>query len=180
LRHGDTTPLDDAGRQAFLARATQLSRRGLRVLLVAEGTADTDIEQPEDLTALGCIGLSDPLRPSARQAVQICHQAGIRVVMLTGDHPATARAIAQEAGLLRPGDEVLTGSELAELHNGELDARLEHAAVIARATPVDKLRIIESMQRRQHVVAMTGDGVNDAPALRLADVGVAMGQGGTT
>jgi cation-transporting ATPase I len=151
----------------------------VRVLLVAEGTAATDIAHPTDLTALGFIGLSDPLRPSARQAVRICHDAGIRVIMLTGDHPATARAIATEAGLLRPGDEVLTGSELAELQNGELSERLERTAVIARATPVDKLRIIETLQRSQHVVAMTGDGVNDAPALRLADVGVAMGLGGT-
>ncbi len=177
--NGTSEALDDARRRDLLDHATRLSQRGLRVLLVAEGAADGTVEQPHDLTALGYIGLSDPLRPSARRAVEICHQAGIRVVMLTGDHPATARAIASQAGLLQADDEVITGAELAELHNGELDARLAHVTVIARATPVDKLRIIESMQRRQHVVAMTGDGVNDAPALRLADVGVAMGLGGT-
>ncbi|MBV9455663.1 MAG: cation-transporting P-type ATPase, partial [Rubrobacter sp.] len=104
---------------------------------------------------------------------------GVRVIMLTGDHPDTARAIADEAGLLGNGHEVLVGDEIAELENGELDRRLEGAAVIARITPLDKLRIVESLQRRGHTVAMTGDGVNDAPALRLADVGVAMGHGGT-
>jgi magnesium-transporting ATPase (P-type) len=99
--------------------------------------------------------------------------------MLTGDHPATARAIARQAGLLHRDDAVLTGTELADLHNGDLDSRLEGVSVIARVTPLDKLRIVESLQRSGHVVAMTGDGVNDAPALRLADVGVAMGRGGT-
>src|SRR5437588_8773727 len=99
--------------------------------------------------------------------------------MITGDHPATARAIGVGAGLLDGSGEVLTGAELAELQNGELDTRLEHAMVIARATPLDKLRIIESLQRHGHIIAMTGDGVNDAPALRLADIGVAMGRGGT-
>ena len=100
-------------------------------------------------------------------------------MMITGDHPATARTIGMEAGLLDGQGTVLTGTELAELHNGELDQRLEHATVIARATPLDKLRIVESLQRRGHTVAMTGDGVNDAPALRLANIGVAMGHGGT-
>jgi cation-transporting P-type ATPase I len=99
--------------------------------------------------------------------------------MITGDHPATARAIARDAGLLDTKGEVLTGPEILELSNGELDSRLEQATVIARATPLDKLRIIESLQRNGHVIAMTGDGVNDAPALGLADVGVAMGHAGT-
>ncbi len=101
------------------------------------------------------------------------------MIMITGDHPATARAIARAAGLLNNGGEVITATEIPELQNGELDAPLEHAVVIERATPLDKLRIIESLQRRGHTVAMTGDGVNDAPSLRLADVGVAMGRSGT-
>ncbi len=149
------------------------------MLVVAEGSSGIPVEDPHGLVALGFLGISDPLRPGVPAAVRRCHDAGVRVVMLTGDHPATARTIANEAGL--PVDEhgILTGSDIAELDNGELDRRLEHAAVIARVTPLDKLRIVESLQRQGHIVAMTGDGVNDAPALRLADVGVAMGRGGT-
>src|SRR5579871_5044477 len=178
LRSREKQPLDGAERQALLATARRLAGRGLRVLMVAEGPSDGSIDHPQNLVALGFIGISDPLRPSVRMAVRRCHAAGIRVVMITGDHPATARAIAQEAGLLDT-DGIITAPELAELHNGELDQRLANATVIARATPLDKLRIVESLQRQGHTVAMTGDGVNDAPALRLADVGVAMGHGGT-
>jgi magnesium-transporting ATPase (P-type) len=147
--------------------------------MVAEGSTDTSLDDQQGLTALGFVGISDPLRDTVQAAVRRCHDAGVRVIMITGDHPATARTIAREAGLLNNGGEVLTATEIAELQNGELDQRLEHAVVIARATPLDKLRIIESLQRHGHTVAMTGDGVNDAPALRLADVGVAMGRSGT-
>jgi magnesium-transporting ATPase (P-type) len=180
-RHnGRDDALDEPGREALLARAQELATQGLRVLMVAEGSDDNSIEDPQQLTALGLLGISDPLRPTVREAVQRCHEAGVRVVMITGDHPLTARTIARSAGLLGHEDNgVLTGADLAELQNGELDRRLERATVIARATPLDKVRIIESLQRLGHVVAMTGDGVNDAPALRLADVGVAMGRGGT-
>ena len=176
---GDAHALDEQRRDQLLEQAHALAGRGLRILLTAEGSPESPIDDPRDLTALGFIGISDPLRPTAHAAVRKCREAGIRVIMLTGDHPATARAIAHEAGLLDGGHEVLTGGEIAELHNGELDAWLERAAVIARATPLDKVRIIESLQRHSHTIAMTGDGVNDAPALRLADVGVAMGRGGT-
>lgn len=153
-------------------------RYGLRLLMVAEGASDTPLDDPQGLTALGFVGISDPLRDTVQAAVRRCHEAGVRVIMITGDHPATARTIAREAGLLNNGGDVLTATEIAELHNGELDERLEHAVVISRATPLDKLRIIESLQQHGQTVAMTGDGVNDAPALRLADVGVAMGRGG--
>ena len=180
LRRGDCdSPLDEAGRQALLDRARSLADRGLRVLMVAEGSPDVPLEDPGYLVALGFVSISDPLRPSVPAAVQRCREAGVRLVMITGDHPATARAIAREAGILDEDGEILTGGELAELPEDELDRRLERAPVIARATPLDKLRIIEGLRRRGHVVAMTGDGVNDAPALRLADVGVAMGRGGT-
>jgi cation-transporting ATPase I len=179
LRQGTVQSLDEVTRQRLAHRARELAGRGLRVLMVAEGASGTALENPQELTALGFIGISDPLRPTVHAAVERCRAAGVRVIMITGDHPATARAIAQEAGLLELGGEVITATEIADLQNGELDERLEHAAVIARATPLDKLRIIESLQRHGHTVAMTGDGVNDAPALRLADVGVAMGQGST-
>jgi calcium-translocating P-type ATPase len=171
--------LNDRGRQELMTRARQLAERGLRVLMVAEGPADTPIDNPRELTALGFLGISDPLRPTVPAAVRRCHEAGVRVIMLTGDHPATARAIAREAGLLNGDDGLLTGAEIVTLDNGELDRRLEHTTVVARTTPLDKLRIIESLQRHGSTVAMTGDGVNDAPALRLADVGVAMGRSGT-
>ena len=180
VRHGgDEQPLDEAGRRALLARARGLAERGLRVLLVAEGAATTPVDNPGGLLALGLLGLGDALRPGVPTAVRRCHEAGIRVIMITGDHPATARAIASEAGLPADDRDVLTGAELAALDGDELDRRLARATVIARATPLDKLRIVESLQRRGHTVAMTGDGVNDAPALRLADVGVAMGRSGT-
>ena len=180
VRHGDeAVPLDEAGREALLAQAQELAGRGLRILMVAQGNGDGAVGDPQGLTALGFVGIRDPLRPTVRAAVHRCHEAGIHVLMLTGDHPATARAIAREAGLLDDGREVLTSGDIAHLQNGELHERLDRAAVIARATPLDKLRIIESFQQHGHTVAMTGDGVNDAPALRLADVGVAMGKGGT-
>ncbi|MFN2477475.1 MAG: HAD-IC family P-type ATPase [Chthoniobacterales bacterium] len=178
-RGNDEHPLDEAGREQLQAAATRLAERGLRVLMVAEGAADGSVDDPQGLVALGFLGISDPLRGAVREAVGRCHDAGVRVMILTGDHPATAVAIAVEAGLPAGDGQVLTGADIADLPDDILDQRLEHATVIARATPLDKLRIVESLQRRGHTVAMTGDGVNDAPALRLADVGIAMGRGGT-
>ena len=178
-RAGNNEHLSAGGREALLDTVERLSAEGLRVLMVAEGSDGGSIEDPQELTALGFVGISDPLRPGVRAAVQRCETAGVRVVMLTGDHPATAQAIAREAGLVRNGGELITGDELSDLADEELDQRLEEARVIARISPLDKLRIVEALQRRGHVVAMTGDGVNDAPALRLADVGVAMGKSGT-
>ncbi len=177
--NGARALLKEDERQKWLERANSLAQRGLRVLMVAEGDATVSLEQPQDLTALGFLGISDPLREGVEDAVRRCKEAGVRVIMITGDHPVTARAIGREAGLLDGVGSILTGQELAELHNGELDQRLEDVTVVARATPLDKLRIIESLQRSGHTVAMTGDGVNDAPALRLANVGVAMGKGST-
>jgi magnesium-transporting ATPase (P-type) len=180
-RHdGSDRPLDDAGRRALLERVGQLADRGLRVLLVAEGVAGSDPEDPRDLSALGFVGIGDPLRAGVPAAIRRCRDAGVRVLMITGDHPATARAIARQAGLIEPGDgEMISGDDLADLPDTDLDRRLERASIVVRATPLDKVRIVEGLRRRGHTVAMTGDGVNDAPALRLADVGVAMGRGGT-
>jgi magnesium-transporting ATPase (P-type) len=174
-----TVPLEDQDQARVLGRAQELAARGLRVLLVADGNATTDLEDPRQLRAIGVVGLSDPLRPSVPDAVRRCQEAGIRVVMVTGDHPLTARAIATEAGLLGSDGELMNAAELAELTDADLERRLERVTVIARATPLDKLRIVSGLQRAGHAVAMTGDGINDAPALRLADAGVAMGRGGT-
>jgi len=180
VRHGgENHLLDEAGQQELLAKARHLAESGLRVLMVAEGSSDVPVDDPQNLVALGFLGISDLLRPTVPAAIRRCHDAGVRVIMLTGDHPTTARVIAGEAGLLGSDQNVLTGAEIAGLDDGELAQRLKTVTVIARVTPLDKLRVVESLQRAGHTVAMTGDGVNDAPALRLADVGVAMGRGGT-
>lgn len=179
LHNNERVLLDEETRAHLLARAQQLAGRGLRVLMAAEGPVGTPLQNPRELTALGFVGIHDPLRPTVKGAVERCHEAGVRVIMITGDHPATARAIAQEVGLLQESGQVISATEIADLQNGDLDQHLQGVVVVARATPLDKLRIIESLRRQGHTVAMTGDGVNDAPALRLADVGVAMGQTGT-
>ena len=170
--------LDDGGRQDLLDVGHALADEGLRVLMVAEGSAETSDADPDGLLALGFLGIGDSVRPGIAEAVRDCREAGIRLIMLTGDHPATARAIAREIGLLDGGG-VLTGPEIEALSGDELATALERASVVARIAPLEKLRIVEALRRRGHVVAMTGDGVNDAPALRLADVGVAMGRSGT-
>src|SRR5258706_6387313 len=179
IEHGEKHPMDEQRQQQWANRAGHFAAQGLRLLMVAVGSPDMPLNNPQELTALGFVGISAPLRPNVQAAVQRCHEAGVRVIMITGDHPATARTIARETGLLNAGGAVFTGPEILALPNGELDECLERATVIARATPLDKLRIIEGLRRQGHAVAMTGDGVNDAPALRLADVGVAMGLAGT-
>src|SRR5205085_8554734 len=123
FRAGQSVPLDEATRQALAARERELAGRGLRVLMVAEGAPDDSPADPQALTALGFVGITDPLRPGVQEAVRRCREAGVRVIMITGDHPATARAIAREAGLLGPeaNGAIVTGVELAELHNGELE-----------------------------------------------------------
>jgi len=177
--------LGDAERRHWLATADQLAGKGLRVLGVARGQwAGSNF--PDNLHALdfewlGLIGLSDPLRPDIQEAVAQCRSAGIRVVMITGDYPATARVIAAQAGL--QGDsvdgDVLTGDELAQLDDAALRERLRQVHICARITPAQKLRLVQALQASGEVVAMTGDGVNDAPALHAAHVGIAMGQRGT-
>lgn len=176
---GSRTRLNDAGRQALLDRAEGLASQGLRVLMVAEGPPEESLENPYQLTALGFVGISDPLREGAPEAVARCRAAGIRMIMLTGDHPATATRIAGELGLPLGDGAIPTGEQIEDVTDGELGEMLDRTSVVARITPIDKLRIVECLQRAGHTVAMTGDGVNDAPALRLADVGVAMGAGGT-
>jgi cation-transporting ATPase F len=186
---GTLQPVD---RNAVLRTADELAGQGLRVLATAlrrpplnEVDPDRFGEDhlPADMVLTGLQAMLDPPRDAATAAVTACRTAGIAVKMITGDHAATAAAIARQVGLLdrhegEPGA-VLTGTELAALPGDELPAAVERAAVFARVSPEQKLRLVEALQARGHVVAMTGDGVNDAPALRQAGIGVAMGQGGT-
>jgi Ca2+-transporting ATPase len=167
-------------REAVLQAVRRMADDGIRLLAVAEADADAP---PDELATLdfafvGLIGFRDPLRPEVPQAVRECHRAGIRVLMITGDYPATAAAIAREAGLAAE-PRVATGDELGGWSDAELAARLRTIDVVARATPLAKLRLVQVMQGAGEVVAMTGDGVNDAPALRAAHIGVAMGERGS-
>ncbi len=169
-----------------LGTAQQLAAQGLRVMALARRSharlPDTDdIDAVENqLELLGLIALIDPPRPEAQAAVRDCISAGITPLMITGDHPATARAIAHRLGIVRSADApVLTGADLATLDDAALRAKVEQVQVYARVDPAQRIRIVEALQAQGHFVAMTGDGVNDAPALKRADIGVAMGQGGT-
>ncbi len=180
---GTLRPLDP---DAILAAVDDLARRGLRVLATAMATAteETDLEADARRGALAFTGLQamlDPPRTAAIAAVQSCHTAGIDVKMITGDHAGTATAIAEQLGILTDDEpsSVLTGLDLAALTPEEFPAAVERASVFARVSPEQKLRLVEGLQSRHHVVAMTGDGVNDAPALQQADIGIAMGFGGT-
>ena len=173
---------------AIRAQEQSLAADGYRVLAIAEGPLALQAgesfsrEHLAGLTFVGLVGLSDPLRPEARDAVDACHSAGIQVSMVTGDHPITALAIARDLGIAARAEDVVTGPDLADTAAAgvtALDRVTANARVFARVEPRQKLAIVESLQRNGHFVAVTGDGVNDAPALRAAQVGVAMGAGGT-
>ena len=163
----------------------EMSRKALRVLAVAVREIDAlpEVLAPEtlekDLTFLGLVGMIDPPREEARVAVAVCREAGIRPVMITGDHVVTASAIAKNLGILQDGDRAITGAELDAMSETELDAAVEQISVYARVSPENKIRIVKAWQKKNKVVAMTGDGVNDAPALKAADIGCAMGITGT-
>jgi Ca2+-transporting ATPase len=182
-------PLSEADRTRLLDANKLLAEEALRVLAIAErpltnpgfekGTAVSDNEIEKELIFLGLIGLQDPPRAEAKEAVAKCKRAGIKVVMITGDHPDTARAIGYELGILGKGDEVLVGNELDRLDDKALTERVAQVSVYARVTAEHKLRIVRAWKARGKVVAMTGDGVNDAPAIKEASIGIAMGLTGT-
>ncbi|MFN2284692.1 MAG: cation-translocating P-type ATPase, partial [Anaerolineae bacterium] len=170
-------------RQRIETANEQLARNGMRVLGVAfrylEGEIAPDqAVQEADLIFVGMVGMIDPPRAEVRQAVATCKTAGIRPVMITGDHPLTALAIARDLQIAS-GDRALTGTDLNRMSDTDLEAVVEDVSVYARVSPEDKLKIVQALQRRGHIVAMTGDGVNDSPALKRADIGVAMGITGT-
>jgi Ca2+-transporting ATPase len=175
--HGEVA-LDSAGKERILEVARQMASEALRVLAVTY-RSDAKVESAEqDMTFLGLLGMIDPPRPEAKQAIQTCEDAGIKVVMITGDHPLTARAVASELGLLKNG-RVVTGPELESMSDETFEREVEDIEVYARVSPAHKLRVVGALQNRGHIVAMTGDGVNDAPALKKADIGIAMGITGT-
>jgi Ca2+-transporting ATPase len=178
LTENGEADLDDAGRSAILETARRMAGEALRVLAVASREGATPENAQRDMTFLGLVGMIDPPRPEARAAIRTCEEAGIRVVMITGDHPITAQAVARELGVLKKG-RVVTGAELEAMSEAEFERDVEGIDVYARVSPAHKLRVVTALQRKGHVVAMTGDGVNDAPALKKADIGVAMGITGT-
>ncbi len=175
---GGIAPLDARQREKILAVAQEMADEALRVLGIAfkpEATLET---AETNMVFLGLAGMIDPPRPEARAAIAVCEEAGIRPVMITGDHPSTARAVARELGLLKTG-RVVTGAELDQISDEQFTKEVETIDVYARVSPAHKLRVVTALQANGHIVAMTGDGVNDAPALKKADIGVAMGITGT-
>ncbi|MXN64900.1 HAD-IC family P-type ATPase [Stappia sp. GBMRC 2046] len=176
--------VDDAGRERWIERNSRAAKDGLRLIALAMKTAKSDAESPyEGLTLVALVCFLDPLRKDVPDAIRASREAGVRVVMLTGDHAETAANIAKQSGLASPEMSVFAGRELADLDpqsaDPQLRRRLLEADVFARVAPDTKLKLVKLFQDSGHVVAMTGDGVNDAPALRKADIGIAMGQRGT-
>jgi P-type Ca2+ transporter type 2C len=173
--------LDNDGRRRLDEQVRLMAEDGLRVLAVARAEWSGDLPDDQHVFSfalLGFLGLADPVRPGVADAVQECQRAGIRVVMITGDYPITAQSIGRQIGLASVGN-VMTGPELAEMDDEELRERIESVAIFARVVPQQKLRLVQALKANGEVVAMTGDGVNDAPALKAADIGVAMGERGT-
>ena len=181
LRGGQVVPLTEDRKREILELNGQMAGRSLRVLALAYRIyADVPPAYEEkDLVFSALIGMLDPPREEVKVAVQKCHDAGIRPIMITGDHPATALAIAKELGIARKEDGVVSGTELDQWSDKELSARVEQISVYARVSPAHKLRIVQAWKSMGQIVAMTGDGVNDAPAVKAADIGIAMGLSGT-
>jgi cation-transporting ATPase I len=177
-----SVPLDDGARRRLSAVLDRLTRRGLRVLCVAERTLPAveplEARHVEQLELCGFLAFRDPVRPSAKQAIAGIRKAGVRALMVTGDHPNTAEAIALELDLLE-GRSIMTGGELGAMSDEDLDREIGRVGVFARVTPSQKVRVVRALQRTGHVVGMVGDGANDAPAIRLADCGIAVGEHGT-
>ncbi|MCH8899519.1 MAG: cation-translocating P-type ATPase [Acidobacteria bacterium] len=174
-------PLDEQRRSSAMTVSDEFAARGLRTLALAYRTIPdqpTDLSQEEDnLVLIGIVGMSDELRPEARLAVEEAQQAGIRIVMITGDHLVTAEAVARNLNIVRPGQITMSGAELRDIDADTLSDQVDRYAVYARVDPIDKVKIVKAWRSRGYIVAMTGDGINDAPALRSADIGIGMGSG---
>lgn len=184
LEGGQVVPLNDAKRQEILAANAELAQQALRVLAVAQRVLDTVPDEPtpeleQELIFIGLVAMIDPPRTEAIEAVRVAHGAGLRTIMITGDHPETAVAIARELGMFADGDRAITGAELERMSDQQLQQEVEHIKVYARVSPEHKLRIVKAWKARGEILAMTGDGVNDAPALKESNIGIAMGITGT-
>ena len=186
--HDESKPLDDESRKQILAANDALTKDALRVLGLAYRVEEDVPDNPEnihaeelekDLVFVGLVGMIDPARIEVKPALEHAREAGIRTIMITGDYPNTARAVAETIGMLQHGRTVMTGAQLDALSDEELKNVIEDTAVFARVSPEHKMRIVDALQANDEVVAMTGDGVNDAPAIKRADIGVAMGITGT-
>ena len=175
---GGEAELDDTARREIKEAAHGMASEALRVLAVAEKAEATPANAEQRMTFLGLVGMIDPPRPEAKAAIATCEHAGIKPIMITGDHPITAKAVARELGLLKSGRAV-TGAELEAMDEAEFERAVGQIEVYARVSPIHKLRVVTALQKQGHIVAMTGDGVNDAPALKKADIGIAMGITGT-
>jgi len=178
LMADETIDLDAVSRAMILDTARGMAGEALRVLAVAFKPGATLENAEHDMTFLGLVGMIDPPRPEAKVAIDTCMQAGIKPVMITGDHPLTAQAVGRELGLLRTG-RIVTGAELDAMGEAEFEREVERIDIYARVSPAHKLRVVAALQQNGHIAAMTGDGVNDAPALKKADIGIAMGVTGT-
>ncbi|HEX5887607.1 MAG TPA: cation-transporting P-type ATPase [Pyrinomonadaceae bacterium] len=178
LTEAGVEQLDEVRRADVLERARVMAGEALRVLAIAYKQQATVEDAENNLTLLGLAGMIDPPRGEAKAAVHKCEEAGIKVIMITGDHPLTAKAVAEELGLSKTG-RVVNGAELEAMDDAQLEREVETIEVCARVSPAHKLRVVTALQKRGEVVAMTGDGVNDAPALKKADIGIAMGITGT-
>ncbi len=178
-KNGKPVEMNNENRREILAHNAEMANKALRVIAVAYKNTSSAVITENNLTFLGLIGIEDPPRREAYDAVARCRQAGISPVMITGDHLNTAVAIAEKIGIMLKGKKAITGSELDLISQEELEKNIEHYSVFARATPEHKVRIVDAWQKKGRIVAMTGDGVNDAPALKKADIGCSMGITGT-
>jgi Ca2+-transporting ATPase len=178
LSQSGEVPLTHDEKEAILKSGQRIAEDAMRVLALAYKPDATIQNAESEMVFLGLVGMIDPPRPEAKEAVRKCEEAGIKVVMITGDHPLTARAVAKEIGLLKMG-RVVTGMELEKMDDSELEKEIGNIEVYARVSPADKLRVVTALQKKGYFASMTGDGVNDAPALKKADIGIAMGITGT-
>lgn len=181
-RSGMARPLSETDKEKFLAAGEKLSQQTYRVIAMAyketaDGNASLEEKVKKNLVFVGLAAIRDPIRPGAKEAIKLCQSAGIDIKMITGDHKLTARAIAAEVGIEAKEEEIISGEELDTMTPSEAEHRIPRAQIFARVAPKHKLQIIDTLQAQEKVVAMTGDGVNDAPALKSADIGIAMGTG---